>query len=126
MKVEVAGSWQWPATRGLEVVLAVVLAVAVAGCGLCLCGGDQGERLHQSLAAALTLVLDVLAVRCAVDRAGRDDSRGRRAGRGDGRGAVRAAGCDADRGAGRGAGLVLAVPLPAAPAVKLAVKPTMP
>ena len=27
------------------------------------CGGDQGERLHQSLAATLAVVLDVLAVR---------------------------------------------------------------
>ena len=43
----------------LAVVLAMVLAVVVAGCGLCLRGGDRGERLHQSL----TVVLDVLAVR---------------------------------------------------------------
>ena len=40
-------------------MLAVVLAVVVAGCGLCLHGSDRGERLHQSLA----MVLDVLAVR---------------------------------------------------------------
>ena len=47
----------------VEVVLAVVLVVDVAGCGLCLRGGDQGGRLHQLLAAALDVVLDVLAVR---------------------------------------------------------------
>ena len=45
----------------LAVVLAVVLVVDMAGCGLCLRGGGRGERLHQSLAAALAVVLDVLA-----------------------------------------------------------------